>query len=88
MVEPRRVTRLPFVERDLEYVGVGKLRQRMTVADLSELRKPLLIMDTKECKPLAILFAFGQYADFMDLFSELLALGGEKKEELQRLLEE
>ena len=61
----------PFVDPNVEYVGVGKLRQRMTSDDLESLKRPLIVMganrsDEPRSLPVAVLISYRQYLEMQE----------------------
>lgn len=61
-------TALPFADPDMEYVGVGKLRQSMTAKSLEELHKPLAITGPNRAKPIAVMITWEQYMGVVHRF--------------------
>lgn len=64
--------KLPFFEKDMEYVGVAKLRRRMSRADLLDLKRPILIIDSKSDCALAVLMNAEQYQAFLEAYLETI----------------
>ena len=61
----------PFVDPSVEYVGVGKLRQRMTTDDLRSLKRPLIVMGAtkptdERTAPVAVLISYAQYLEMQE----------------------
>jgi hypothetical protein len=51
--------RMPLLD-ELDYVGVAKLRHRMTAADLRELHRPMMVLGPGD-EPLALVITIAQY---------------------------
>lgn len=56
----------PFVDPEVEYVGVGKLRQCMTTDSLERLRRPLLVLGVRRTKPVAVLISYSQFLEMQE----------------------
>ena len=56
----------PFVDPEVEYVGVGKLRQSMTTGALEKLHRPLLILGVNRRKPIAVLINYESFLEMQE----------------------
>lgn len=50
---------------DVDYVGIGKLRQRFTTNDLESLRRPIAIMSPRYERPLGVILQIDQYNELV-----------------------
>ena len=56
----------PFVDPEVEYVGVGKLRQSMTTKELSRLSRPLLVLGVNRRTPIAVMISYTQFLQMQE----------------------
>ena len=67
--------RIPFLDQDLEYVGVGKLRH-INIESLKHMQRPMLIMAMAsregEQKPLAVIIGYQQYLIMQELIVQVM----------------
>jgi hypothetical protein len=56
----------PFVDPEIEYVGVGKLRQTMTRDGLESLERPLLVLGARRTKPIAVIISYAQFLEMQE----------------------
>lgn len=59
-------------EISVEYVGIAKLRQRMNTADLDDLRIPMLVVDNRGGRPVAVIFNYSQYLAFQKVMTDFM----------------
>jgi hypothetical protein len=64
-----RIYQEEIVAEDVEYVGIGKLRQRFSSSDLKSLRRPIAITGPHSNSPLGVLLTFDQYVRLVRLAS-------------------
>lgn len=58
------IERMPLLD-EIDYVGVAKLRRRMSAEDLRKLRRPMMVIGPKD-EPLALVITIRQYRAIHD----------------------
>jgi hypothetical protein len=64
-----RIKRIPFIDPDVEHVGVSKLRS-FNSSNLGEIKKMLVIQDND--RPLAVMMSYPQYLAVQKKLQEAL----------------